>query len=73
MNIQNDNGSVRVKESCFSLLLNTVIHRGTLCWWGDRLEKRATKENWSVSVQMGPRCFGSFFLINNFPVVCVWF
>ncbi|TWW62155.1 Collagen alpha-3(VI) chain, partial [Takifugu flavidus] len=21
--------------------------RGTLCWWGDRLEKRATKENWS--------------------------
>lgn len=49
-----------VKESCFSLLL---IHRGTLCWWGDRLEKRATKENWSVSVQMAPRCFGFFFLL----------
>lgn len=38
----------------------SAIHRGTLCWWGDHPEKRATKEKWSVSVQMGPRCFVFF-------------
>lgn len=30
----------------------TVTHRGTLCWWGDLLEERATKEKQSVHTWM---------------------
>lgn len=28
-----------------------VAHRGTMCWWEDHLEERATKEKQSVDVQ----------------------
>lgn len=49
----------------------TVTHRGTLCWWEDLLEKRATKEKQSVHTWMGHNVYHFSSVLTLFIWCCL--